>query len=113
MDCIFDQIVAGKIPTQFLYQDNEIVAFRDIHPLAPVHILIIPKKHIPSLAGMTEADLPLIGRMTGVANKLAIQEGIAEKGYRIVINTGKEGGQVIPHLHLHLLGGKRMPDALG
>ncbi len=113
MDCVFCAIVTGKIPTEFLYQDDEIVAFRDIHPAAPVHILIIPRRHIPSLAGMNEAEMPLIGRMAGVANRLAGGEGILEKGYRVVINSGKDGGQIVPHLHMHLLGGKRMPDALG
>jgi len=112
MDCIFCRIAKGEIPTDFLYKDDTIMAFRDIHPLAPVHILIMPVKHIPSLAHIAAADLPLIGRMAQVANELAQSEGILERGYRLVINTGKEGGQVVPHLHLHLLGGRQLRDGL-
>ena len=110
MDCVFCQIVAGKIPSQILYQDEVVVAFRDINPLAPTHVLIIPKRHIPSLAHLTEADTPLIGRMTEVANRLAREEGISESGYRLIISSGEQGGQVVPHLHMHLLGGRRLSD---
>jgi len=113
MDCIFCQIVAGKVPTEFLYQDEDAVAFRDIYPKAPTHIVIIPKEHIPSLAHLSEEQLPLMGHMVKIANQLAKREGIAEQGYRLVINCGKEGGQVVPHLHIHLLGGKRISDKLG
>jgi histidine triad (HIT) family protein len=107
-DCVFCKIVAGEIPTQFLYQDDEMVAFPDIHPLTPVHILIVPKKHIPSLLEMEQGEAPLIGRMALVAKRLAKEKGIAERGYRLVINSGPEGGQVVPHLHMHLLGGKKL-----
>ena len=113
MDCIFCQIVAGKVPTEFLYQDEDAVAFRDIHPKAPTHIIIIPKEHIPSLAHLSEEQLPLMGHMVKIANQLAKGEGIAEQGYRLVINCGKEGGQVVHHLHIHLLGGRRASDKLG
>ena len=113
MDCIFCQIVAGKVPTEFLYQDEDAVAFRDIYPKAPTHIIIIPKEHIPSLAHLSEEQLPLMGHMVKIANQLAKREGIAEQGYRLVINCGKEGGQVVPHLHMHLLGGRRISDKLG
>ncbi|MAF84975.1 MAG: histidine triad nucleotide-binding protein [Dehalococcoidales bacterium] len=113
MDCIFCQIVAGKVSTEFLYQDEDAVAFRDIHPIAPTHIIIIPKKHIPSLAHLSEEQLPLMGHMVRIANQLAKREGIATQGYRLVINCGKEGGQVVPHLHIHLLGGRRISDKLG
>ena len=113
MDCIFCQIVAGKVPSELLYQDEEIIAFRDINPQTPIHLVIIPKRHIPSLAHLTEADSPLTGHMVSVANQLAKREGIAESGYRLVINCGKEGGQLVPHLHLHLLGGRRLSDELG
>jgi histidine triad (HIT) family protein len=112
MDCIFCRIARGEIPTTFLYKDEDIMAFRDIHPLAPVHILVMPVKHIPNLAQIAEADLPLMGKMVKVANHLAKNEGILELGYRLVINTGKEGGQVVPHLHLHLLGGRQLHDRL-
>jgi len=111
MDCIFCQIVAGKVPSQILYQDEKVIAFRDIHPQAPVHVLVIPKKHIPALTHLSEADTPLAGHMIAVANQLAKSEGIAESGYRLVISCGKGGGQVIPHLHLHLLGGRQLSDA--
>ena len=113
MDCIFCKIVAGEIPGEIIYQDEKIIAFRDINPQASTHLLIIPKKHIPSLADLSEADSPLIGHMVNVANQLARKEGIAEKGYRLVINCGKQGGQIVPHLHMHLLGGKRLSDQMG
>ena len=113
MDCVFCQIVAGEIPSEILYQDEEVIAFRDINPMAPTHLLIIPKKHITSLAHLPDAETPLIGHMTRVANQLAKKEGVFERGYRLVISCGKEGGQVVPHLHMHLLGGKKLPVGLG
>jgi histidine triad (HIT) family protein len=112
MDCIFCQIVAGKIPSDIIYQDKELVAFRDIHPVAPTHVLIVPKKHIPDLVHLSEADLPVIARMVKAANQLAKQEGISQSGYRLVINCGTDAGQVVPHLHMHLLGGRRLVDGL-
>ena len=112
MDCIFCKIIAGEIPTEILYQDEEIIAFRDIKPLAPVHLLIVPRKHVPSLNEMKEGDAALVGRMVAVASKLAQDEGIAEKGYRLAMNCGKEGGQLVPHLHMHLLGGRQLSDGL-
>ncbi len=111
-DCIFCKIAAGKIPSDILYQDDTIVAFRDIHPVTPVHLLIIPRKHIPSMGAIAEADSPLIGHMVNIANQLAKREGIFEKGYRLVINTGEYGGQLIPHLHVHILGGRRLINKL-
>jgi len=113
MDCIFCQIVAGKLPSQTLYQDEEIMAFRDIKPLASTHVLIIPKKHIPDLVHLSEADAPVIGRMVNVANQLAKSEGISQNGYRLVINCGYDAGQIVPHIHMHLIGGRRLVDALG
>ncbi|MDI6814743.1 MAG: histidine triad nucleotide-binding protein [Dehalococcoidales bacterium] len=113
MGCIFCQIVAGKVPSEILYQDEEAIAFRDINPQAPIHLVIIPKKHIPSLAHLSEAESSLIGHMVNIANELAKEEGISESGYRLVMNCGKEGGQVVPHLHMHLLGGRRLSDTLG
>ncbi len=112
MECIFCRIVAGELPSDTLYQDDEVMAFRDINPLAPTHVLIIPKRHIASLADLTDDETSIIGRMAAVANKLARQEGVAEKGYRLVIGSGEEGGQVVPHLHMHLLGGRRLSDRL-
>jgi len=113
MDCIFCKIIAGEIPTDIVYQDEEVIAFRDINPLAPTHLLIIPKKHIPSLTHLSEAESPLIGHMVNVANQLAKKEGIAEKGYRLAINCGEQGGQLVPHLHMHLLGGRKLSNGMG
>jgi len=113
MDCVFCNIAAGKIPSTIVYQDKEIMAFRDIHPVAATHILIIPRRHIGSLVDIKTGDLPLISRMVDTANKLAKQEGVSEKGYRLVINSGKEGGQLVQHLHMHLIGGRKLADALG
>jgi len=113
MNCIFCQIVAGKIPSEILYQDEKVIAFRDINPQAPIHLVIIPKRHIPSLTHLSEEDLPLIGHLVNIANQLAKKEGIAESGYRLVINCGKQGGQLVPHLHMHLLGGRQLSDILG
>ena len=113
MDCIFCRIISGEIPSDIVYQDEEVLAFRDINPQAPVHILVIPKRHIPSLDQLTEDDLPLVGRMVAVATRLAKEEGIAESGYRLVINCGREGGQVVPHLHLHVIGGRMLSGKPG
>ena len=112
MDCIFCKIIAGEIPGKILYQDEKVTAFRDINPLAPTHVLIVPKKHIPSLACLPDAETPLIGYMTKIANQLAREEGIFESGYRLVISSGEQGGQVVPHLHMHLLGGRKLADKL-
>ena len=112
MDCIFCQIVAGKVPSEIIYQDEEVVAFRDINPQAPIHLIIIPKKHIPSLAHLSEAELPLIGHMVNAANQIAKTEGVSENGYRLVINCGEWGGQLISHLHMHLLGGRKLSDRI-
>lgn len=113
MDCIFCQIVSGKIPSDTVYQDEEIIAFRDIKPQAPLHLIIIPRRHIPSLDQLTEDELPVITHMVAIANQLAKGEGVAQSGYRLAINCGEEGGQFVPHLHLHLLGGRRLSDQLG
>lgn len=112
MDCVFCQIVTGKIPSETLYQDEEVIAFRDINPLAPTHVLIIPKRHIASLAQLTDDEMPLIGNMARVASQLAREEGVADSGYRLVISSGEQGGQIVPHLHMHLLGGRRLSDRL-
>jgi len=113
MDCVFCRIVAGEIPADIFHQDEEVIAFRDINPLAPTHLLVIPKKHIPSLAELSEDESPLIGDMVKTANQLARREGIAQSGYRLVINCGQQGGQLVPHLHMHLLGGRQLSGALG
>ncbi|HNB53244.1 MAG TPA: histidine triad nucleotide-binding protein [Anaerolineales bacterium] len=112
-DCIFCKILAGEIPGDKLYADELVTAFRDIHPAAPTHILIVPNKHIASINEMSPEDEPITGRMMTVAQKLAAQEGIAEEGYRLIVNTGPHGGQVVYHLHLHLLGGQKMRHPMG
>ncbi|OGO21785.1 MAG: histidine triad nucleotide-binding protein [Chloroflexi bacterium RBG_16_50_9] len=108
MDCIFCKIIAGEIPSAILYRDKDIVAFPDIHPLTPVHLLIAPTRHIPSLAHMTDEETPLVGKMVKAANKLARELNLAEKGYRLTINSGADAGQVVPHLHMHLMGGRAL-----
>jgi histidine triad (HIT) family protein len=102
--CIFCKIARGEIPAQMLVNNKEIAAFRDVNPQAPVHILIIPKKHVASLDDVNDSDL--LGRMMGLAAALARQEKIARSGYRTVVNTGSDGGQTVDHLHIHLLGGR-------
>lgn len=104
-NCIFCAILQGKNSTKLEYIDSEIVAFKDISPKAKVHLLIIPKKHIPSVTDLEDRDNLLIGKMVMVAKKLAKDKGIADGGYRLVINVGHHGGQAVDHIHLHLLGG--------
>jgi len=108
-DCIFCKIIKKEIPSEIVYEDEEIIAFEDINPIAPIHTLIVPKKHIASLAQLREEDVNLIGKIYLVVNKMAKSKGIFERGFRVVVNCGKEGGQVVPHLHYHLLGGKELP----
>ena len=105
-DCLFCRIAAGSIPSERLHEDDLLVAFRDIAPRAPTHILLIPRRHIASAAELTEADGPLLGRLFGVAADLARTEGIADGGYRLVSNVGPWGGQTVDHLHVHLMGGR-------
>ena len=102
---IFSRIIDGEIPGEFVYQDEHLVAIRDVNPAAPVHILVIPRKPIPSLADLDEGDAELAGRLLLAVSRIAATEGLA-RGYRVVINTGEEGGQTVPHLHIHILGGK-------
>lgn len=113
MDCIFCKIAAGSISADVVFSDDDFVAFRDVHPLAPVHVVIIPRRHIASVNDLTEADQGLAGRLILVARKVAEKEKIAASGYRLAINCGPDGTQVVPHIHLHLLGGRRLSDALG
>jgi histidine triad (HIT) family protein len=104
--CIFCRIARGEIPAQMVANSKEFAAFRDVNPQAPTHILVIPKKHIGSLDDASDSNL--IGQMMALAAAIARQEGIAKSGYRVVINTGKNGGQSVDHLHIHLLGGRQM-----
>jgi len=107
-DCLFCKMVAGEIKPDTVYEDDEILAFRDIHPQAPVHVLIIPKKHIATLNDATDADTALMGRLLLAAKNIAEQSEVAESGYRTVISCNRGGGQSVFHLHAHLLGGRRM-----
>lgn len=108
MDCIFCSIVEKKLPAQLVYEDEEILVFSDIHPKAKVHLLLVPKAHIASLAQTSKSHELLLGRLLGCAREIAATQGIAERGYKVIINTGSDGGQIIPHLHLHLLGGEQV-----
>ena len=112
-ECIFCRIIEGDAPGEIVYRDDLVTAFRDIHPVAPVHVLIVPNQHFPSLNDMTAEDEALAGHMVLVARQLAEQERIQEDGYRLIVNTGPHGGQVIHHLHLHLIGGQRMRHPMG
>jgi len=111
--CIFCRIIAGEIPGDFVYEDGEMVAFRDIHPVASTHILLVPREHIGNVQSLRPEHEALVGRMVLRARALAEQEGIAEGGYRLVVNSGPDGGQVVPHLHLHLVGGRRLSEDIG
>jgi histidine triad (HIT) family protein len=109
-NCIFCKIAAGQIPSRKVYEDEELLAFDDIHPSAPVHFLVVPKHHIASLAQVGPKHVPLLGKMLSLVPRLALQEGCnpyPEGGYRVVINTGTEGGQEVHHLHVHVMGGPR------
>ncbi len=112
-DCIFCKIVANQASGQVLYQDDRVTAFRDIHPVAPTHILIVPNKHLESTRDLTPEDAPLAGHMLIVAHRLAEQAGIQDSGYRLIVNTGPDANQRVFHLHLHLIGGQRMRHPMG
>lgn len=110
MKNIFEKIRDRELPAEFLYEDDEIMAFRDIHPITPVHVLIVPKKLIVSIAEMEDEDVPMVGRMFKVARDVARDLNISEKGYKLLFRVGHDGGQEIPHIHLHLLGGARLSE---
>ncbi|MDH4232469.1 MAG: histidine triad nucleotide-binding protein [Nitrospirota bacterium] len=107
-DCLFCKISAKKIPAKLVYEDNEVVAFDDINPQAPVHVLIVPKKHISTSLDITDEDNALIGRLFRAAGKIAEERGVAQRGFRLLMNTNAEAGQSVYHIHLHLLGGRQM-----
>ena len=113
IDCIFCKIIAGEIPSMQVYVDDRVTAFRDINPVSPTHVLIIPNEHIASVNDLTRDDEALVGHMFTVAQQIAADEGINESGYRLIINTGPDGGQEVFHIHLHLLGGQRMRHPMG
>lgn len=107
-DCIFCRIAAGEIPANIVYQDEDVLAFRDLNPQAPVHVLIIPRRHIATLNDVAPEDVQLLGRLLLAAKMVAEQEGLAEAGYRTVVNCNADGGQTVFHVHVHLLGGRSM-----
>jgi histidine triad (HIT) family protein len=111
--CIFCKIVSNEVQATRVYRDEYVTAFRDMHPVAPTHILIVPNKHIESVSALEVEDEQLIGHLFTVAGKLAEEEGIAKGGYRLITNTGPNGGQTVFHLHLHLIGGQRMRYPMG
>jgi len=108
MSTIFSKIIDGEIPADIVYRDELVTCFRDVNPVAPVHILIVPNKALATLNDLTEADAPLVGHMLLVAARLARDEGVAESGYRLITNCNRDGGQEVFHLHMHLLGGRRL-----
>lgn len=112
-DCLFCKIIAGDIPSEKVYEDEQVISFKDIKPEAPFHVLIVPKRHIASINDLTSEDEYLIGHVYTVAAKIAKQFGIAEGGYRVISNCGVNGGQTVGHIHFHLLGGKLLAVHLG
>ena len=113
MEDIFCKIIKGEIPAKKVYEDDFVFAFHDIHPIAPVHVLIIPKKHIESVNDLEDNDVEIMGNMFLAAKRIALELGIAEKGYKLLVRTGRDGGQEVPHIHMHLLGGARLREDIG
>ncbi len=105
-NCIFCKIIAGEIPSNKVYEDDTVLAFKDIEPKAPIHVLVIPKKHIKSILELHSSDKELIAHMFEVAKKIAVEMGIAETGFRTIINTGDNAGQTVHHIHMHIMGGR-------
>lgn len=112
-DCIFCKIVVGELPAEKLYQDEYVTAFRDIHPLAPIHILIVPNQHLVNTNELNQGQAVLAGRMLTIVPELAKEEGIDQSGYRLIMNTGRDGRQEVMHMHMHLLGGHPMQHPMG
>ena len=111
-NCIFCRIVAGEIPSQRVYEDDTVIAFRDIHPQAPVHVLVVPRQHVESLSDLEESHAGLAGRTLVAVPKVAQAAGGLEEGFRLIVNTGAAAGQTVPHLHLHILGGRRFGEGM-
>jgi histidine triad (HIT) family protein len=112
-ECIICKIVRKEVPSQPIYEDHDLVAFPDIRPVAPVHVLIVPKEHMVNLNDVGKNDAGLLGKMLRLSAKIANDKGIADSGYRVVINNGDDGGQIVPHLHFHLIGGKPLEQKIG
>lgn len=111
-DCIFCKIINGKIPSNKVYEDDDVLAFKDINPQMPVHIIVIPKKHIKSIADLTIGDEALIGKIFTAINKIAKDLNISEDGFRVISNCGENAGQTVQHLHFHILGGEKMSEKI-
>jgi len=111
--CLFCKIASGEAPSTTVYKDEQVTAFRDIHPVAPTHVLIVPNKHIASVNEATPEDESLLGHLFVIARKIAEMEGVHENGYRVIVNTGAHGGQTVGHLHMHVIGGQRMKHPMG
>ena len=111
-DCIFCKIIAGDIPSSKVYEDEKVYAFRDINPMAPVHVLVVPKEHIPSADAVSAENSTYVARIFEVIPKIAASEGLTN-GYRVITNCGEDGCQSVKHLHFHILGGKKLPDQMG
>lgn len=111
-ECVFCKIIKGEIPSDKVYEDEEFLAFRDINPAAPIHILVIPKKHIAMLTDLQQEDEAMIGRIYTTINKIAEKEGFKEQGFRVIANCGKDSGQEVMHIHFHILGGKKLGDKI-
>jgi len=111
-DCIFCKIIKGEIPSNKVYEDDEILVFHDINPAAPIHILVIPKKHISMLTDLRKEDEALVGKIYTTINKIAEKEGFKEQGYRVIANCGKDSGQEVMHIHFHILAGKKLGDKI-
>lgn len=107
MDCLFCKIINREIPSDIVYEDDDVLAFNDIDPKAPIHMLVVPKKHIATLNDLEEGDLALVGRLQYTAARLAKEQGFADDGYRVVMNCNDQGGQTVYHIHMHLMGGRR------
>lgn len=111
-ECVFCKIAHGDIPKEFLYEDDDVVAFSDINPLAPVHVLVIPRRHISSVNDFVQTDALLVGKLVLAARAVAQEKKIAEDGYKLLFRTGRHGGQEVPHVHLHLIGGAPLAEGI-
>ena len=111
-DCIFCKIIRKEIPSEIVYEDEKVIAFKDVNPAAPIHILVVPKKHIETLLDVKDEDSELISYIYQIINKIAKNEGFAENGFRVIVNCGKDSGQEVMHIHFHVLGGKKLGEKI-
>ena len=111
-DCIFCKIIKKEIPSTIVYEDDSVIAFNDVNPAAPIHILVVPKKHIATLLDVTEEDKELIAHIYEVINQIARERGFAENGFRVITNCGRDSGQEVMHIHFHVLGGRKLGDKI-